>query len=553
MSPRGEQLVFKILKEHPSTADWTVLHSFNLPVHEVRRRGEIDFLIFIPGKGIISLEVKSHDYIARIDGNWVYGNEPPTRRSPFEQAQAGMYTFQKRLGMLGTGIPFLSVVAFTNTRFAEPAAEWDEWQVIDKASMKPDDFVEKLVNAAEQNLKELLEMKSDPARRGSVNWFRPNDESPSSETISRIANTVRGDFEIHVDPRDLHLEREAEYKSFLEEQFEAIDAMANDQRILFEGAAGTGKTLLAVEECRRSQSRNETTLFLCFNRLLGDFIRREISDEMGFRGTLHSFVQQNIALSSFGNPENSDDFNRLAQVMEEQKLFVDQFDNIIIDEVQDFCSRGAVEFLQTILKQNSNAKVRMFGDFENQSVHLGETMAREDFIRKFSELRTYRLTRNCRNRPGIGSAIEIYTKKSGLYLGFRLPATLNNLKNCPADSPDAALKRCESEFLRLSRTFLPSEIVILGMEHEVAIEDLPSNFAQSLTNRHTTWKSDGSRVLSTTVRKFKGLDAQAVILTNLSETIDIDLLYTGMSRAIEEIVIIGPQVVLAGIVGIPSS
>jgi superfamily I DNA/RNA helicase len=59
-------------------------------------------------------------------------------------------------------------------------------------------------------------------------------------------------------------------------------------------------------------------------------------------------------------------------------------------------------------------------------------------------------------------------------------------------------------------------------------------------------------VLSTTVRKFKGLEAQAVILTNLPDETDIDLMYTGMSRAIEEIVIIAPRVVLARFIGIQS-
>jgi hypothetical protein len=49
-SPRGERDIFKILKTQPGTEDWTVLHSFNLPDHGVRRKGEIDFLIMIPEK-----------------------------------------------------------------------------------------------------------------------------------------------------------------------------------------------------------------------------------------------------------------------------------------------------------------------------------------------------------------------------------------------------------------------------------------------------------------------------------------------------------------------
>ena len=57
-------------------------------------------------------------------------------------------------------------------------------------------------------------------------------------------------------------------------------------------------------------------------------------------------------------------------------------------------------------------------------------------------------------------------------------------------------------------------------------------------------------ISSTTVRKFKGLEAHAVILTNFPNEVDIDLMYTGISRAIEEIVIIAPQKILAKYAGI---
>jgi hypothetical protein len=264
-------------------------------------------------------------------------------------------------------------------------------------------------------------------------------------------------------------------------------------------------------------------------------------------------VNQINSLSQHGNPDSETFFDDLALVVDQQALLDNQFESIIIDEVQDFCSRGAVGFLQSIVKQNPNAKIRMFGDFENQSVQIGQPVLRENFMKKFPDLRSYRLTRNCRNRPGIGSAIEFYTQKSDLYLGFRLPATGNNLKSCVADTSAIALKQCEAEFARLSKRYLPSEIVILGLTHEINIDDFPANFSQVLTNNHTTWRPGGPKSLSTTVRKFKGMDAQAVILTNLPDSVDIDLMYTGMSRAIEEIVIIGPRVVLSRFVGIPSN
>jgi DNA polymerase III delta prime subunit len=328
--------------------------------------------------------------------------------------------------------------------------------------------------------------------------------------------------------------------------------MSREHRILFEGPAGTGKTLLAIEEARRALSRDEKTLFLCYNRLLVKYISSSVEGVSLYSGTIHSFISQNEAFPDSAFPESSAAFSELTQKLKESRLLASSFDVIIVDEIQDFCSIGADDLLKEIIDQNPGAKVRLFGDFENQAVQFGKFVSQEQFVQKFWSLRTYPLTRNCRNRPGVGTAIELYTQKQDLYLGYRLPETKNNLKIVLANSEKDRLARCESEFLRLARTYLPSNIVILGLTQEVSIKDLSENMTRVLTNDYSLWKDAGSKALSTTVRKFKGLDAQAVILTHLPSEPDMDLLYTGMSRAIEEVILIAPQVVLTRFLGIPS-
>jgi superfamily I DNA/RNA helicase len=182
-------------------------------------------------------------------------------------------------------------------------------------------------------------------------------------------------------------------------------------------------------------------------------------------------------------------------------------------------------------------------------INFGDSISREDFLQDFPLMRKYSLTRNCRNRPGVGGTIELFTQKLDLYRGYRLPSTSNNLKTVDVQSDEETVNACEREYLRLSKKYLPSSIVILGLVGEVSREDLIGNFAQTVTNDHTKWNPENNKVLSTTVRKFKGLEAQAVILTNFPNEIDIDLMYTGISRAIEEIVIIAPQNILAKYAG----
>ena len=55
-----------------------------------------------------------------------------------------------------------------------------------------------------------------------------------------------------------------------------LDLLGGNRRCLFEGAAGTGKTLLALEFARRCAQSGDRVLLICFNRLLGDWFANEI-------------------------------------------------------------------------------------------------------------------------------------------------------------------------------------------------------------------------------------------------------------------------------------
>src|SRR3954468_6902469 len=90
-SSPGERELFKRFRDDPSTAGWTVLHSFNLPRHITQVQGEADFVVLAPGLGMLCLEVKAHRRVSRdADGRWRLGGEPPVSRSPFKQAEDNM-------------------------------------------------------------------------------------------------------------------------------------------------------------------------------------------------------------------------------------------------------------------------------------------------------------------------------------------------------------------------------------------------------------------------------------------------------------------------------
>lgn len=537
-APPGEKTIFNILMTHRRTADWTVLHSYNLPAHLVRNSGEIDFLILIPEQGIIVLEVKSHDHVSRSEGKWKLGNDPATTRSPFEQASSAMHTLRKsRAAESCANVPFLSLVSFPSVRFTVAATEWEEWQVIDRDDMSPDNFVSAIERALAANISRLRDAAQDPIRRASVAWYRPDEGHPTNNEIERLSRGLRGDFEIHVDLSDIEIGRSQEYAKFLNQQFEAIDSMTANQRVLFEGPPGTGKTLLATEAARRADADGKRVLVLCYNRLLASQLRKLFTPRRGFVGTIHKFVQEIEAFSEYLQTFPDVDFDKLSGVAGHLRLFEDSFDSIVVDEVQDFCSIGASGLLSVLIAQNPNAQVRLFGDFQFQDIQLGQHSSRGQLIDSIGPLVIFALTVNCRNRPGIAAISEIYTGLSCRYSRFRLPDNGLDFQFVD-DSHSTTAASLDHAFQSISRNFLPKNVVILSGRMELPASLLGPKLLALATNDYGEWKQNSNKLLSTTIRKFKGLDAEAVILVELPDPLDHKLLFTGISRAIEHITIV---------------
>lgn len=66
-----------------------------------------------------------------------------------------------------------------------------------------------------------------------------------------------------------------------QEQYDALDAIQDNGGFVVKGLAGTGKTFLVMEAARRAVAEGKRTLVLCFNRLLGDWMRSSMSGSAG--------------------------------------------------------------------------------------------------------------------------------------------------------------------------------------------------------------------------------------------------------------------------------
>ena len=84
-----------------------------------------------------------------------------------------------------------------------------------------------------------------------IKYFSYGGVGPDASMVERIVSILRPRIEMHVVPGDLRRARDAQLVTFIEEQYRALDAMADNHQVLFTGPAGSGKTLLALEAAQR--------------------------------------------------------------------------------------------------------------------------------------------------------------------------------------------------------------------------------------------------------------------------------------------------------------
>ncbi len=93
---RSELAVFNVFEAIIDRPDWVVIHSLTLTDNLFSLHGEADFVVLVPGKGIVVIEAKSPNYAVYEGGDWYLDKTPTPDKSPLEQlnkATAGIHRF----------------------------------------------------------------------------------------------------------------------------------------------------------------------------------------------------------------------------------------------------------------------------------------------------------------------------------------------------------------------------------------------------------------------------------------------------------------------------
>ncbi|MEO7866076.1 MAG: NERD domain-containing protein [Candidatus Eisenbacteria bacterium] len=541
-TPPGEREVFNLLASGPE--HWVVVHSLDLSPWNRGLRTEIDFLIIVPDAGILCIEVKSHERISYDGSSWT----PATiSRSPFKQAADGRYTFQRRLSDRAPNFSDLPVVhccIFPRATFTlTPNLSVQPWELMDSACFRAftnadlfcSDLRTRLLRSIEADAR--LTPLRQPLSRGHVDSivalcvpvqrWRPGDR----EEIQR---------------------REREIEGVLrEQQRPVLDFATWNARVVVSGAAGTGKTLIAFEVARRAAESGRRVALLCYNHLVGEWIKRQCEAATPMMPNLIAgrAIQVLAEMSGISIPsEPSQEFwdvelpRRLEDRLTDPEFNATaSMDYLVLDEAQDILARPLLwQCLTQFLAGGPTAGAyALFGDFDHQV--LG---ARAKMHQSLAELADcgrpgrWRLSENCRNYRVIG---ETATRLSGMgnevYSGYRRPSgSANNYEiqfyehdTQQLDTIGRWLKEIKAQGYRTSETTLLS----FRADHLSAASRLKG----AGFRLRPVWQG-GEATAYASIHAFKGLENKNVILTDVAlgnHDTDRDLFYVGMTRATESV------------------
>ena len=522
----GELLLYELLQQLPD--DYYVFHSTHW--NEQRRRneysarkyvqwGEADFTIFHPSYGFIVFEVKDGLISFSRERGWIQTNRSngtDKTIDPMDQAERSKYYFLDRIkARFGGQSPytFCSAVWFTAG---------------DRANIEgnlPLNYKEEIVLWS-NDLQSAA--AAEMAIRRIYRFYDVRKVEPSEEMTSKVLDTLAPEFGVVQTMRSRTLVAKALFRRMTTEQMYLLDYLEEQEEAAIHGVAGTGKTVLAVQKAK-SLSQTDRVLFLCFNRFLKTHLEENCPDSTNISFfTLDGLVGAFTGAFSQSPDERTDVISEFLMDWDEYEL---PFKHIVVDEGQDFADIH-LQLLHDIA-QAHHGNFYVFYD-RNQFV---QGLRYPEWLDKM-DCRLV-LSRNCRNTKEIAITS---TRPIGIdeeRIRMRRESAVDGAikPNLFFVEGKSALKEYLCRLIRkyISAGLTGTDIVVLSMKPE-GKSILKEDDFQLPGNCLLTKSQNNNGILFTTVRKFKGLEAMAVICIDIdSETFENDrnrnVFYVGASRA----------------------
>lgn len=472
---------------------------------------EADLVIGYPGQGFMVIEVKGGQ-VEHTDEGWLQHTRDGSKRiDPAGQADRGKRLLDSYLRSCGWShgpVRFEHMVAFPDMDFGPepPSPDLPRWQLIDRGD---------LADAAGRVWDALDKRISDKPR-------------PSAAWVDEAADLLGGRPKPARALLGAQQDREDLVTRLTEDQYRVLNMVAGNPAISVIGGPGTGKTWLALEQASRWAREKKRVLLVCYSQGLSRWLRQAIDA----RGDRVSRLVDVTTFSSYLVGKGVDvppgagqqwwdvELPRLAA-----PLVSADYDAVVVDESQDF----ADGWWPVLLASLRGEHVFITGD-ERQSVFADRRG------RPAISLFELKLDENLRNTSQIVSLLNPLVPDKMRHLGGDGPPV--RFVPCAADQAyDCADAEVEP---LLEAGHDPGSVAVLTTQHRHPYQ---LHAESAFGGKAGYWDGFGlgDEVFYATVMGFKGLERPVVVLAvdGFHDGVARDVLYTGLSRARDQLVVVG--------------
>jgi superfamily I DNA/RNA helicase len=348
------------------------------------------------------------------------------------------------------------------------------------------------------------------------------------------------------------------------EQSKIVDLVEDNPNIFITGHAGSGKSHLLAQLAINSAKKGHQVLLTCHGVMMADWLESRI----GPNPNIKVINLGQLMLEYSGKTKHKETsiwyeetLPTLALEAIKNKTARAKYSAIVIDEFQDIAANPLkIQFLKSIQTQILGRRSRFIfaGDDQQQILSDNEIVESFEIAEKLStNLTLLRLNQNCRQTPHLAHDVYRFLARPYPFREERLRTDLDSgLEIISCDETNQA-RRLLLVTERLRKEFPDNNMRILCFENEKSVlgqifakdeikdsneKKLSHLFKEKVKNPlgPLRWRS---------IRKYKGLDDDVVIITDVSRASEQyiaketgktmkDWLYVGMTRARFKVVLL---------------